>query len=512
VSDPRTPPARTYDYIVVGAGSAGCVMAHRLSEDGAARVLVIEGGGTDLDQAKVADARLYVSNFGTDTDWGDTSVPQRHLNDRVIVSPVGRVIGGGSSINATVWLKGDKADYDEWERAAGPGWGFDAIVRNFKKTERYAGGEGRIRGGAGMIATRKASPDHPITQAFVAAACSLGQAEHADVNDIADTAGIASQKDINADAAVRRVSAAQAYLLPALSRPNLTLLTETPVERLEIETGRCRGVVARIGGALRRFGAEREVVLCAGGLQSPKLLMLSGVGPADHLRQIGIPVVLDAPAIGENLHDHLLVRLAFSARTRMADPSDTGHSGITYIKSRPSRAGPDIQIFGRQRGQGVPGVAPESCYTILAGLMKPQSRGRVRLSSAEPAARLLVDPNYLAEPADVEALVAGVEFGLAIGHAPSFGEFRKEQIAPPGSSRDAIVAHIRSAASTYYHYVGTCAMGASGNAPVDPHLRLRGIDALRIVDASVMPSIVSCNTNAPTLALAERAAEIMRGG
>src|SRR5262245_42724744 len=259
-----------YDYIIVGAGSSGCVMAHRLSQDGRATVLVIEGGGTNLDQDKIRDPRIYTQNFGTDTDWGYKSTPQKHLNNRVIVAPVGRIIGGGSSSNAAVWLKGDKAGYDQWEAAAGPNWSFNHIMRNFKKVERYAGGESAIRGGNGMIATRKPAVDHPVTRAFIASAVGLGKPEQLDVNNVPSLADIVGQQDINVTPDMRRISAAHAYLLPALSRENLTLLANTTVTRLDIANADCRGVMATVDGQARRFSAVREVIVCGGGLQSPK--------------------------------------------------------------------------------------------------------------------------------------------------------------------------------------------------------------------------------------------------
>ncbi len=498
-----------YDYIVVGAGSAGCVMANRLSQDGRSTVLLIEGGGTNIEQEKIADPRIYVRNFGTDTDWGYKSTPQQHLNNRVIVAPVGKIIGGGSSINATVWLKGDKADYDTWETAAGPGWGYDAIIRNFKKAERYAGGETAIRGGAGMIATRKPALGHPVTQAFIASAVGLGKREQIDINDTASVGDAAGQQDINVDLNMRRISAAHGYLLPALSRNNLTLLANATVTKLDIAGGQCRGVVATIGGETRRFAAAKEVIVCGGGLQSPKLLMLSGIGPADHLRQHGIEVVVDQPRVGANLHDHLLVRLVFSTKQALPPPVDTGHAGITYHKSNASLAGPDIQIFGRLNAPNVPGLKPDEGYLTMPGLLKPKSRGTVRLTSADPAAAPLVDPNYFADPADVDAYVTSVEFAMAIGNGKGFDGLRKDQVSIPGAKRAEIIGYIRANAATYFHFVGTCAMGKEATAPVDEALRVRGVARLRVADASVMPTITCCNTNAPTLSLAERAAEIV---
>ncbi len=498
-----------YDYIVVGAGAAGCVLALRLSQDGRASVLVIEGGGTNLDQEKIFNPGIYTRNFGSDTDWGYKSTPQKALNNRVIVAPVGKIIGGGSSINATVWLKGDKADYDAWEAAAGPGWGYDSIIRNFKKVERYAGGETAIRGGSGMIATRKPALAHPVTRAFVDSAVGLGKAEHMDINNVASVGDAAGQQDINVDVSMRRISAAHAYLLPALARSNLTLLPNTTVARLDISGGQCRGVVALMGGAERRFAAGREVIVCAGGLKSPKLLMLSGVGPAEHLRQHNIPVIVDAPQVGANLHDHLLVRLVFSTKDKGTPQIDTGHSGITYTRSSSSLKGPDIQVFGRQNAPNVPGLPADQGYLTMPGLMKPKSRGTVRLASADPTAPLIVDPAYFVEQADVDAYVTGIEFGMAIGNGKGFDGVRKEQVSIPNASKAQIVDYVRANAATYFHFVGTCAMGRAASAPVDEALRVRGVARLRVADASVMPEITCCNTHAPTLSLAERAAEII---
>lgn len=501
-----------YDYIIVGAGSAGCVVAHRLSQDGRFSVLVIEGGGTNLDRDKIVNPLLYLRNFDTDTDWGNKTVAQGNLMGRVLAAPIGKIIGGGSSINATVWLKGDKADYDDWEAVAGPSWGFASIVKGIKRVERYAGGEGEIRGGAGMIATRKPALAHPVTAAFIDSAKALGKEEHLDINNIANLASAVGQQDINVDADMRRISAAHAYLLPALGRVNLTLLPDTTVANLEISGGVCRGVVATVAGQQRRFSASKDVVLCAGALHSPKILMLSGVGPQGHLREIGVPVVQDAPAIGANLQDHLLMRLVFAARDKLSPRADTGHSGITYHRTDPAWAGPNIQVYGRSEVPGLPDLKPNEAFAILAGLTKPRSRGTVRLTSVDPAARLAIDPNYLGNPSDLDAYVAGIEFAIALGNARGFDGLRKEQLTLRGAGTAQIAQYIRSNASTYWHYVGTCAMGKDSSAPVDESLRVRGVSRLRVVDASVIPAIPCCNTHLPTLALAERAAELMLAG
>ncbi|MDX2205375.1 MAG: GMC family oxidoreductase N-terminal domain-containing protein [Hyphomicrobiaceae bacterium] len=502
---------REYDYIVVGAGSAGCVLAHRLSENGRHSVLVIEGGGTNLDQDKIVNPLLYTRNFGTDTDWGNKTVPQKHMMGRTIAAPLGKIIGGGSSINATVWLKGDKSDYDTWAQVAGPGWGFASVIRGLKRAERYAGGEGELRGGSGMIAVRKPALDHPVTLAFMASAIELGKQKHIDVNNVASLADVTGQQDVNADGSMRRITTAHAYLLPALVRSNLTLLPSATVTKLEIKGGDCQGVSVSVDGKVRRFSARREVILSAGALHSPKILMLSGIGPARHLREIGIPVLMDVPGIGSNLQDHLLARVLFEAKDTLAPRLDTGHSGIAYHRSDATLPGPDIQVYGRSEVPGLADLKPNQAFAILAGLMKPRSRGTVRLTSPDPSALLAVDPNYLEDPADLEAFITAIEFAMAIGNARGFEHLRKQQITLPRADRGQIAQYLRTSASTYWHYVGTCAMGRHASAPVDEALRLRGVRRLRVIDASVIPTIPSCNTHAPLLALAERAAEIVLG-
>ena len=498
-----------YDYLIVGGGTAGCVLAHRLSQDGRSSVLVIEGGGADLSQPKTVNPLLWPTNIGSDTDWGNRTLPQAGLANRVIPVPVGKIIGGGSSINGLVWLRGDKSDFDAWEAAAGPDWGFAAIAHGFLKVDRCAGGDGPYRSGSGMIANRKPAPNHVVTRAFIEASKDLGFTELADVNGGPSPIGT-GQMDQNIDG-MRRVSAAQPYLLPALERRNLTLLPGATVTRLAIESGRCRGVVASLPGGERRFSAAKETLLCAGALHSPKLLMLSGVGPAEHLRSHGIRVAYDAPNVGANLHDHLLVRVWWRSSGKMPPMEDTHISGITYTKSRASLPGPDIQVFARHDAAASRDLKLDEGYVVLSGLTKVASRGTVRLGGADMAAPLAINPNYLGEAADVDALVASIELGLAIGNGRSLAGIRQEQLQLRAAAKAQIAQYARETALTYFHYAGTCAMGKSRSAPVDEALRVRGVEGLRVVDASVIPELPCSNTNAPVLSLAERAAELIAG-
>jgi choline dehydrogenase len=496
-----------YDYIVVGAGSAGCLIANRLSQGGRSSVLLIEGGGTDIEQQKIAMPIMWPTNIGSDTDWGNKSIPQKHLANRVIPAPVGKIVGGGSSINATVWLRGDKADYDEWEAAAGPDWGFGRISDCFKRIERFAGGGSAYRGDKGPIANFRTAMGHPVTRMFIEGSKEQGIPENTD-RTAPPIVFAPGQMDQNIENG-RRVSAVHGFLLPALSRSNLALLPGCSVLRLDITNGQCRGVVASLQGQERRCAAATEVILCAGALHSPKILMLSGVGPAEHLRQHGIAVAVDAPQVGANLHDHLLTRIYFRSKEKMPPTVDSGVGGTTYLKSQASLAGPDIQILGRQNAVGSADLKPDEGYNILPGLMKPKSRGTVRLTSADPNATLLVDPNYFAEQADVDSHVVGIETGIAIGNSKAFAGIRAEQVNLRGAGRTEMIEYVRRTALTYFHYAGTCAMGRSDSAPVDPALRVRGVARLRVVDASVMPTLPCSNTNPPTLSLAERAAEII---
>jgi choline dehydrogenase len=497
-----------YDYIIVGAGSAGCVLANRLSATGAS-VLLIEGGGTDIQQPKIAFTERWSTNFGTDTDWGHKSVPQKHLNNRVIVAPVGKIIGGGSSINATAWLRGTKQDYDAWEKAAGPNWSFEKLIPAFKRVERYEGGESELRGGDGAIATRMPAANHPVTLAMIAAAREMGFTEHFDINNTADWLEATGQQSTNTDHSMRRFSAVHGYLYPALTRANLTLLPDTLVTKIDVNNGVCAGVTTVVDGNLRRFRAGKEVILSAGGIMSPRLLMLSGIGPAAHLRELDIPVVVDAKNIGQNLHDHLLLRVFWSSKGKMPPRQDTDHAGVAYLRTNPALPGPNSQISGRQQAPGVPGLKADEGFAISPGLTKPVSRGTVRLASADPKALAVVDPNYFAEQADVDAYVAAIEFSLALGNSNAFAELRKDQISLKGADKAAIADFVRENALTYFHFVGTCAMGSHESAPVDESLRVRGVDRLRVVDGSVIPEVVVSNTNPAVLTLAERAAEII---
>ncbi|KQP19408.1 GMC family oxidoreductase [Pseudorhodoferax sp. Leaf267] len=496
-----------YDYIVVGAGAAGCLMAHRLSQGGRASVLVIEGGGTNIEQEKISGPLGWPTNIGSDTDWCHKTVPMAHLGNRVIPVPVGKVIGGGSSINAMMWLRGDKADFDEWEAKAGPNWGFDAIAGRFKKLERYAGGEGQYRGGSGPIPTQTTALSHPVTRAVIEASKEQGIPEKSNINGSASMLG-ASQTDHNIENG-RRVSAAHCFLMPALSRSSLTLLTDTPVWRLDIANGTCRGVFATVGGQERRIAAAKEVVLCAGAIHSPKILMLSGVGPAEHLRKLGIPVIVDRPEIGANLQDHVLTRIYFRSKTKMPAFEGTGVSGTTYLKTSASLPGPDIQILGRQNVFGSADIKFDEGYAIMPGLMKAKSRGSVRLTGTDPDSPLLVDPNYLAEQADIDTYVAGMQLGIEIGNARAFSDIRSEQFSLRGANKADIADFVRKTFVTYFHYAGTCAMGKESTAPVDEALRVRGVDRLRVVDASVMPTLPCSNTHAPVLAIADIAADLI---
>jgi choline dehydrogenase len=497
-----------YDYIIVGAGSAGCVLANRLSASGA-NVLLIEGGGTDIAQTKITFTERWSTNFGTDTDWGHKSVPQKNLKNRVIVAPVGKIIGGGSSINATAWLRGTKQDFDAWEKAAGPNWSFEKLIPAFKRVDRYEGGESELRGGFGAIATRMPAADHLVTRTLIAAAKEMGFKEHFDINNTADWLEATGQQGTNTDHSMRRFSAVHGYLYPALTRANLTLLPDTLVTKIDVENGICRGVTTVLGGETRKFRVAKEVILAAGGIMSPRLLMLSGIGPAAHLRDLNIPVVVDAKNVGQNLHDHLLLRVFWSSNGKMPPRQDTDHAGVAYLRTNSALPGPNIQISGRQQAPGVPGLKADEGFAISPGLTKPVSRGTVRLASADPKALAIVDPNYFAEQADVDAYVAGIEFSLALGNSKPFAELRKDQISLKGADKAAIADYVRENALTYFHFVGTCAMGSDQTAPVDGSLRLRGVDRLRVVDGSVIPQVVVSNTNPAVLMLAERAAEII---
>jgi choline dehydrogenase-like flavoprotein len=510
----------TYDYVVVGAGSGGCVVAGRLSEDPDVRVCLIEAGpedGDDRTRIPSAGAFLQQSEYDWDYDTGE----EPFCGGRRIYLPRGKVLGGTSVLNGMVYTRGNPADYDGWRQ---PGWSYRDLLPYFKRAEDNERGESEHHGTGGPLKVSDGRYRSPATSAFVEAAIEAGFAANPDFNGPAQEGFGFYQVTGRAG---ERCSAATAYLHPAMSRPNLAVETRLLVERVFFEDGRAAGVWARRNGERFQIRATREVILAAGSYNSPQLLMLSGVGPADSLRAAGIPVVADLPMVGQNLQDHPQCWLVFTHAlpVSLAIAGDPRHVRQYELdRTGPlSSNGPEAGGFVRTGGSPDPDVQFHAVAAGLAGnrpadlgahgfsmapcVLAPRSRGSVALASSDPATKPLIRHNYFADGADLKAMVAGLRIGLEIAWQSALIPFTQTRYQAPGSDSDAdLRAYARRHTHTLFHPAGTCAMGEV----VDADLRVLGVDGLRVVDASVMPAIVRGNPNAPIIAIAERAADLIR--
>ncbi len=497
----------SYDYIIVGAGAAGCVLANRLSANPAVNVLLLEPGSANLDQPKLYDPTLWPLNLGSETDWAYTSAPQAGFNGRELPLAAGRVIGGSASINGCVWVRGDARDYLAWERAAGPQWGVFRMFSNFHRIESYSGAPDPRRGRDGPIGTTTLAEGHPLTRPLIEAGREFGLNEVSfNGNALIDGVG---PGDLNIRDG-RRSGPAQGYLLPVLSRPNLTLLTGVEVMSLIIEGGVCRGVNAVSGDTPVRFRADTEVVVSAGALRSPKILLLSGIGPADDLRALGIAVHANSPRVGRGLQDGVSVTgVEFQTRQPLAPPIGNGLGCFYYARTNPAGEGPNLQLISTQFGTG---SDPSASFLLIPSLIKPRSRGEFRLTSADPRSPARIDPRCLSAPEDLETLSKGLKLATEIGLSRRLSSITNGVAFPGRLSRAERIAYIRNAAFTSDHPSSTCAMGTDQRSVLDPKLRVRGVRGLRVVDASAMPELPASNIHAPTLMLAENAARLMGFG
>ncbi|MEM1105941.1 MAG: choline dehydrogenase [Pseudomonadota bacterium] len=530
---------REFDYVIVGAGSAGCVLANRLSADPSVSVCLIEAGKKDTAFTVRMPAGIgQLIKDENDYNWGFFTAPQTHLNNRELWWPRGRGWGGSSSINGMIYIRGHARDYDQWRQMGLSGWGFADVLPYFKRSEGYHGGESDFHGGDGPLKVSDSPKDSPLYDAFIEAGAAAGHPVTPDFNG-ADQEGMGPyQRTIHKG---ERCSASFGYLRPIVDkRSNLTVISTGRVTRVRTEAGRATGVdlVEGRGAQPSQIGATREVILCAGAVQSPQLLMLSGIGPRAELDKHGIDVVLDAPEVGANLQDHLdvvvvnamtqnlsaysrqagLKRYAVALKylfTKSGAGADNFLQAGAFLKSRDGLDRPDLQLHFVNAGMIDHGRTEvnQDAFTVHACQLRPESRGAITLRSADPFDAPVIDPNYLAAEEDRRALREGVKLCRDIIAQSPLAPYRGEELMPGAAvtTDDEIDAYIRETGETIYHPVGSVAMGAGAQAPLDGELRVRGLEALRVVDASVMPSLIGGNTNAPTIMIAEKAADMILG-
>ncbi len=522
-----------FDYVIVGAGSAGCVLANRLSADPSRRVLLIEAGPPDSYIWIHIPVGYFKTMHNPRTDWCMRTEPDPGLNGRQIQWPRGRVLGGSSSINGLLYVRGQPEDYDQWRQLGCTGWSYDDVLPYFRRSEDQERGESAFHGVGGPLAVSNMRVRRDVCDAYIAAAEEIGIPRNDDFNGATqEGAGYFQLTARNG----RRCSAAVGYLNPVKRRPNLHIATGALVHRILVEGGRATGVELEIGGTRQRVRAAGEVLLSAGAINSPHLLELSGIGRGDVLQDIGVSVVQELPGVGENLQDHLQARSVYrSSRPTLNDevnhplrkmligldymarrrgPMTMGASQVCiFARTHPSKATPDVQFHIQPLSADKPGdgLHRYSAFTASVCQLRPESRGRLLPRSSDPREAVAIHPNYLATLTDQRTLVDGMRLARRLAATRALGPLIVEELAPgPSVQTDAdLLENARNTATTIYHPVGTCKMGTDPGAVVDARLRVRGVRGLRVVDASIMPTLVSGNTNAPAIMIGEKAASMI---
>jgi choline dehydrogenase len=499
-----------FDYIIVGAGASGCIVAHRLSEDANCKVLLLEAGDPDKDP-NIHSLNGFIKLWGTDHDWQLLTEPQPALNNRKIMINQGKVLGGGSSINAMMYVRGNRRNYDQWRSLGNEGWGYDDVLPYFKKSENYEGGDARYRQRGGLLSVRDCPNLSPSAEAFLQGAAELGYQEgDGDFNGaIQENTAAVMQFSITADN--ERASSASSFLTPILSRSNLTVITNALVTKVLFEGQRAVGVEYFHHNEIKQAHSGEEVVLSSGAFLSPKLLMLSGIGPADDLQKLGITVLQDLPGVGKNLQDHMRLQIIFKSKRELPIPLMICETVLFTNSQGLKDTLPDIQI---NFSSGIPGFPPpeypiDGPFSIFVPLLaQPHSRGEVKLRSSEPQDAPIIDPKYLSNENDLKTYLRAIAICREIAGTKSFAEFNDGEIAPGSLNDDE--SYIRKYAQTIWHPAGTCRMGKDELSVVDPQLKVHGIEGLRVMDASVMPNVPSGNTYAGCAMIGEKGADLLR--
>jgi choline dehydrogenase len=500
-----------YDFIVVGAGSAGAVIANRLSENPSVNVLVLEAGGSQV-PPNVDNPSLWYTLLGSEIDWGYTSIPQPGLEGRVTYEPRGKLPGGSSNLYIMMHIRGHRSDYDNWADNGCPGWAYEDVLPYFQKledqeddTSEWAG-----KGGPLHVANAKLHNPNPTSEAFINACVELGYSYTKDFNGL-NMEGVGWHHVNIKDG--KRQSTAVAYLKPALVRSNLTLSTNSQVTQLLFQGTRCIGVEYIQDDELKTAYANCEVIVCAGAIESPKLLLLSGIGNSTQLKEFGIPVKADVPGVGENFHNHVLTGVIHEASQPVPPPQLNLSESALFYKSDPNLTGPDMQMaFVHVPFDIIIGKNHPNSISILPGVVRPLSRGWVRLSSNNPFDKPLVNPNYLSAEADVQRLIQGVQLAREIFATKAFSSWTKQELMPGKDIQDdyQLRLFVRQHADSYHHQAGSCKMGVDDMAVVDPQLRVYGVQGLRVADASVMPVVPSGNCHTGIVMIGEKLVDLIK--